>query len=112
MPLRSSVFTGLAWLAGRDLQRDQFPICNLILNWALDKAAELKGVSAPVALLSPRQRDVFCWIAEGKTTSEVAEILKLSVKTVDTHIAQAMKKLDASTRSQALAIAIRQRIIS
>jgi LuxR family quorum sensing-dependent transcriptional regulator len=112
IPLRSTVFTGLGWLEGRDLQHDQFPICGLILNWALDKAAQLKGVPAPPALLSPRQRDVFCWIAEGKTTSEVAEILKLSIKTVDTHIAQAMKKLDASTRTQALAIAMRHKIIS
>lgn len=44
--------------------------------------------------LSPRQREVLQLIAEGKSTREIAERLNLSVKTVETHRAQLMQRLD------------------
>src|SRR5215216_696338 len=44
--------------------------------------------------LSPRQREVLRLIAEGKTTKQIAQILDISVKTVETHRAQLMERLD------------------
>jgi DNA-binding NarL/FixJ family response regulator len=43
--------------------------------------------------LSPRQREVLQMIAEGKTTKQMALILGISVKTVESHRAQLMKRL-------------------
>lgn len=47
---------------------------------------------APV--LTPRQREVLQRIAEGNSTREIAEALHLSVKTVETHRAEIMRRLD------------------
>ncbi len=44
-------------------------------------------------LLTPRQREVLQRIAEGRTTREIAEALRLSVKTVETHRADVMRRL-------------------
>ena len=44
--------------------------------------------------LSPRQREVLCLIAEGNTTKQIAQVLEISVKTVETHRAQLMERLD------------------
>lgn len=46
-----------------------------------------------LATLSPRQREVLRLIAEGKTTKQIAQLLKISVKTVETHRAQLMERL-------------------
>jgi len=44
--------------------------------------------------LSPRQREVLRLIAEGRTTKQIAQMLEISVKTVETHRAQLMERLD------------------
>ncbi len=49
---------------------------------------------APVERLSPRQREILQLIAEGHSTKEMAYRLKLSAKTVETHRAQLMERLD------------------
>ena len=54
-----------------------------------------KGVTKRdlLASLSPRQREVLRLIAEGKTTKQIAQVLEISVKTVETHRAQLMERL-------------------
>lgn len=52
------------------------------------------GEVTPAEPLTPRQREVLQFIAEGKSTKEVAYQLKLSVKTVETHRAQIMQRLN------------------
>jgi DNA-binding NarL/FixJ family response regulator len=55
-----------------------------------------KGVTKRDQLetLSPRQREVLRLIAEGRTTKQIAQTLQISVKTVETHRAQLMERLD------------------
>lgn len=54
-----------------------------------------RGKQAPEAdALSPRQREVLQLIAEGRSTREIAERLYLSVKTIETHRAQLMQRLE------------------
>ena len=52
------------------------------------------GEVTPAEPLTPRQREVLQFIAEGKSTKEVAYQLKLSVKTVETHRRQIMERLN------------------
>jgi DNA-binding CsgD family transcriptional regulator len=59
--------------------------------------------------LSPREREVVGLLADGLSGAQIAEQLVLSPETVRTHIRNAMTKLGASTRSQAVAIALGQR---
>lgn len=44
--------------------------------------------------LTPRQREILRLIAEGNTTKQIAALLNVSVKTVETHRAQIMERLD------------------
>ncbi len=52
------------------------------------------GKSDPLERLTPRQREILQLIAEGRTNKEIAQILKIAVKTVDTHRTQLMERLD------------------
>ena len=57
------------------------------------RAERGEGVSE-AEVLSPRQREVLQLIAEGRSTREIAERLHLSVKTIETHRAQLMQRLE------------------
>lgn len=53
-----------------------------------------EGPESPAELLTPREREVLQLIAEGHTNNAIAEILTISVKTVEKHRASLMSKLD------------------
>jgi PAS domain S-box-containing protein len=57
--------------------------------------------------LTPREREVLALLAAGKNTAGVAEHLVVSPDTARTHIRHILEKLEAHTRAQAIAIAIR-----
>jgi DNA-binding NarL/FixJ family response regulator len=59
--------------------------------------------------LTPREWDVIDALAEGGSTDQMAEALCLSVETVRSHIKHILRKLDARSRSEALAAAQRIR---
>lgn len=50
--------------------------------------------AGPLDLLTPRQREILQLIAEGRSTKGIASLLEISVKTVETHRAQLMERLD------------------
>ncbi len=52
------------------------------------------GDIVPPDLLTPRQREILQLVAEGKSTKEIAFALEISVKTVETHRAQIMERLE------------------
>ncbi len=60
--------------------------------------------------LSGREYEVLQMLAEGRSNKEVARALKISVKTVETHRANVMRKLNAHTLSELVRYAIRNRI--
>jgi RNA polymerase sigma factor (sigma-70 family) len=51
---------------------------------------------SPLARLSPREREVLQLVAEGKSSAEIADILSLSLKTVETYRSRLMRKLGIS----------------
>ncbi|HEC98037.1 MAG TPA: LuxR family transcriptional regulator [Nitrospirae bacterium] len=61
--------------------------------------------------LSPREKEVLNWIKVGKSTWEISVILGVSERTVKFHVCNVMQKLDAVTRTHAVAIALEQRLI-
>jgi len=61
--------------------------------------------------LTPREREVLQLIAEGKTSREIAEILSLSIKTVQSHRGSIMQKLDLHDRGDLIKYAIQKKII-
>ena len=62
--------------------------------------------------LSPREREVLRWAADGKTAWETAQLLSLSERAIQLYMANAMNKLHAKTKTQAVAIAVRNHILS
>ena len=74
--------------------------------------ALVNGRADQVASLTQREREVLRMLADGHSNEEIGKRLHISPETVRTHVRKAMAKLDADTRTQAVAIALRQSIIS
>ena len=66
----------------------------------------------PASLLTPRQREILKLIAEGFSTKEIAEELKIGVKTVETHRMELMNRLDIHDVAGLVRYAIRMRLIT
>jgi DNA-binding NarL/FixJ family response regulator len=62
--------------------------------------------------LTQRERDVLRLLADGLANEEIGKRLYISAETVRTHVRKAMDKLDADTRTQAVARALRDRLIA
>ncbi|MRS01700.1 response regulator transcription factor [bacterium] len=62
----------------------------------------------PLQLLSKREREVLQLIAEGQNTKEIGFLLNLSIKTVETHRQQIMKKLNLQSVASLTRYAIRE----
>jgi DNA-binding NarL/FixJ family response regulator len=65
-----------------------------------------RPVRTGVALLSPREREILGMLAEGRSGAEIAQRLFLSAETVRTHVRNAVQKLGARTRTQAVALVV------
>jgi DNA-binding CsgD family transcriptional regulator len=61
--------------------------------------------------LNDREVETLTWVARGKTSAEIAQILGLTKRTVDFHIDNARTKLGAATRTQAVIKAATGRLI-
>jgi len=59
-----------------------------------DYLGRTSGQKSFAEQLTPRQREILQLIAEGKSTKEIAYLLNLSIKTVETHRTQLMDRLD------------------
>jgi DNA-binding NarL/FixJ family response regulator len=71
----------------------------------------LEKRDAPTDPLTPRERQVLQLIAEGKTTKEIASLLKISVKTADSHRTNIMGKLETHGIAGLVRYAIRRGLI-
>ena len=67
--------------------------------------------AAPHEKLSDREFQVFRMIAEGKSVSEIADRLNLSVKTVSTHKANVLAKMGMSTQGELIRYAIENDLV-
>jgi DNA-binding NarL/FixJ family response regulator len=73
---------------------------------------EQQGVTDRFDLLSDREREVFQLIAEGNSNKEIANLLSLSVSTVETHRARIMEKLDLHNTAEIILYAVRKGLLS
>lgn len=82
-------------------------VSRVLVNYVRRTARELQ----PIERLTRRQREVLQLIAEGKTTREIAQILGISVKTVETHRSRLMEELDLHDVAGVVRYAIRSGVI-
>jgi DNA-binding NarL/FixJ family response regulator len=61
--------------------------------------------------LTPRQREVLQLVAEGHTTQEIARMMSISVKTVETHRTQLMERLDIHDIAGLVRYAVREGLV-
>jgi DNA-binding NarL/FixJ family response regulator len=70
-----------------------------------------RGEESSYDTLSDREREILKLIAEGRTNKEIAEMLFLSIKTIQAHRANLMRKLGMHDRTELVKYAIRKGII-
>lgn len=69
------------------------------------------AAESPLERLTGRQREILQLIAEGRSTKEIARVLKISVKTAETHRSQLMERLDIHDVAGLVRFAIRAGLI-
>ncbi len=70
-----------------------------------------EGKGAPHERLSDREFEVLKMLASGKTVTQVAQELSLSVKTVSTHRTRILKKMDMKTNAELTHYAVRSGLV-
>jgi DNA-binding NarL/FixJ family response regulator len=75
------------------------------------QALALNNKSARASVLTLREQEVMRLLAEGRTVREVASELSLSIKTIEAHKLNLMRKLDIHNRSSLVEYAIRAGLI-
>jgi len=87
-------------------------IAHTVINQALTRNQKSQPDIADSHNLTARQLEILRLIVRGKSTREIANGLGLSVKTVETHRAQIMKRLQIYDVAGLVLFAVREQIIS
>ena len=89
-------------------------------TWLFTVSCEMKSFCATSAFLSgkdrdemltAREREILQLLADGMSNADVAQKLFISQETVKSHVRHILTKLEADTRTHAVAIALREAII-
>jgi LuxR family quorum sensing-dependent transcriptional regulator len=104
---------GDVWIGGYDLDIDTAnrPFVHLLALYAFETVRGFSRHAMPTPSITLREREVLTWAAAGKSAWEIGEILHISRRTVDAHCAKALRKLNATTRIQAVGYAVKYRLI-
>lgn len=78
---------------------------SIIREWMID------GADGPAVPLTPREEEVVKLIAEAHTNAQIADVLHLSEKTVESHRANVLRKLGMRDRVELVRYAIRRGLI-
>jgi LuxR family transcriptional regulator, quorum-sensing system regulator BjaR1 len=96
-----------------DIPPDCVPLIQLLAYYGFVRTWQLNARPArPRRVLTARDRDVLAWAAHGKSTLEIAEVLGISTRSVEEHVRHACRRLGASNRTAAVAIAMRDGLIT
>lgn len=70
-----------------------------------------RALDDPYGALSPREREVFHLVVDGRTTKEIARALGISIKTADNHRYRLMEKLDVHNTAELVRYAARRGLL-
>lgn len=97
--------------ANIDLWSEASAAVRFIAVYAVESAFRRVSPPTTAMAITAREKEVLTWSAMGKSAWEIDEILQISKRTVDEHIQTTFRKLGAVNRVQAVAIAMRDRLI-
>ncbi len=107
--LKDSAVTDL--VAGiRALHRGQ-PYFTPRIQQQLTEILRAEPSASPLDVLTEREREILRLVAEGLSTKEIAARLEISVRTVETHRANLMRKLAVHSIARLVQIAIREGLV-
>lgn len=86
-------------------------ISQTLINSLLKTSTNEPEGANPYKLLSIREREVLRFLAKGYTNSEIAEMLSLSPKTIDTYRSRIMSKLNVRKKSELVNYAMQHKLI-
>jgi LuxR family quorum sensing-dependent transcriptional regulator len=96
-----------------DLNARSKPALHLMAMYGFERIRRLlQPEPLSSARLTPREREAIAWASQGKSAWEIGEILNITQRTAEEHLATAARKLGAVNRTHAVAIAIRLKIIN
>lgn len=103
---------GFLFREGIVLSRERLGDTALMAAYLVDSGTDMSDGSERRPLdLTEREIECLAWIAEGKTSEEVSMIIGISRNTVNNYITSIMRKTATRTRSEAIALAVRNRLI-
>ncbi|HXX44799.1 MAG TPA: response regulator transcription factor [Candidatus Acidoferrales bacterium] len=98
-------------LAAVDTVRQHRPYFTRKLSDWVARQMQESDCKAPRGRLTPREREIVQLLAEGKSNKEAATLLGISVKTIETHRANIMLKLNVHSITELVHYAIRNEMI-
>ena len=107
--LKSSVSEELLWAVRAAARGETFlssPVSEIMVNNALNPRP-IEAITDPLAMLSPREKEILKLVAEEYTSSEIAEMLFISEKTVERHRANLIEKLQVRNLAGLVRLAIK-----
>jgi LuxR family transcriptional regulator len=91
-------------LTASELQAKEAPMRWLVqVAHVLLSRAILAQENPPCAALTPREREVLQWSADGKSAQDIADTLNLSKSVIDFHLKNSIQKLNARNKTAAVA---------
>jgi LuxR family quorum sensing-dependent transcriptional regulator len=91
---------------------------HLITMHFMERAMTLRGLRKPSPAkeseeleITLREREILALAAKGKTSAEIAEMLQISSLTAQTHIKNAIRKMQASNKTHAVSLAIARGLV-
>ena len=86
-------------------------VSELVLGGFLHPDRAARAAPSEAGRLSPREREIAQMLAEARTNKDIAATLGVSVKTIDAHRANIMRKLNLHSVTELVRYAIREKLI-
>jgi DNA-binding NarL/FixJ family response regulator len=94
------------------LKKAEFLRLKIVVDHVLPRLLRTRDDQGRVVAVSltAREKEILAWIRDGKSTGEISSVLDISQDTVKYHVKNIFHKLNATSRTQAIAIAIENRL--
>lgn len=101
----------LLFMEGIILSQEQLREIGLLAAYGASFVESVESRTERDFELTERELECLFWIAEGKTSDEIAVILGISRNTINNYITSVMRKTATKTRSEAIAYAVRNNLV-